>query len=218
MSSIEDNGPIIYPYCYEIKEGCPPCNRVQGDCNDENCLEELSKFLLISENHPKKGSRRGRYIEEESLAFEQVKHCLQKYGDIYNELDILPYVNPTTKDVLFPDQIRIQSRFNQFIRNLSTSHDKENDKYKIKLFNILLNTKLREVYNSLYNQPLFANPKSLEPTDPGIGALMEKSKKVTYADEYAPSAGGKKRKRKTKKKHSNKIKRTKRRKQTKRIK
>ncbi len=208
MGSYKNEEQSIYPYCYKIKESCPPCNKVEYKDNAENCLKELSNFLLISENQPKQGTRKGKYIEEEKAAFERVKNCLQKYGDIYDKLGILPYINPTTKAILFPDQTRIQSKFNEFIRKLSRSDNNEMDEYKIKLFNILLNSKLREIYNDLYEEPYFANRKSLEPKDPGIGALIDKGEN----DEEFSSIGGKlKRKKNTKRrKRSKRKKRTKR--------
>lgn len=189
MNSEEDITKI-YPYCYKIKNGCPPCNtkKVQTSCTDDNCLQELSKYLLKSEHSFKNGSRKEKHREDETFAFEKLKQCLQQYGDIYYKLDLHPYVNPKTEQILFPEQGQIQAKFNEFIRSLFYQNNKEN-LYKIKLFNILLNSKLREIYNSLYNQPSFANPKSLKPKDYGIGAIIKKSKQVTNADEQDISGG-----------------------------
>lgn len=75
-------------------------------------------------------------------------NCLKKYGDIYKQLGIELYVNPRTKQIIFPDNTRIQSSLNVFLRetNFDTASPKElnNLDLKLMMFNILLNDNLRK--------------------------------------------------------------------------
>lgn len=215
MNNIENENTIIYPYCYEIKEGCPPClenmvnNTTQYESDD--CLELLANYVVVSESIY-------RTKEEKDDAKLKLGVCLKKLGDLYSKVNIELYVNPNSKNIVFPDQQRIQSSFNEFLRqignNKANSPREDNLRIeKLKIFNILLNNKFRNIYNNLYISSELAEPKSLKPKEYGIARIMGAEKKVGWSPDVSGEqqnqqieveeiGGRRKKKRKTKRKKS----------------
>ena len=192
MYSNEYDNTVLYPYCYKIKDGCPPCSEKIVDNSIQNesdyCLELLANYVVVSENVY-------RSQDEKDEAKSQLGRCLKKLGDLYNKANIELYVNPNTKDILFPDQQRIQSSFNQFLREIGSNSTNSPKEYYsrieiLKIFNILLNNKFRDIYNNLYVSEGLASPKSLKPKEYGITRLLGSDKEVKW------NLGGKKKNRK----------------------
>lgn len=199
MSNIEDNTTVIYPFCYKISEGCPPSKDCKTDKNSNNnndnnhlfdCIELLSKYMTILSSN---------FISQEKKdeAHTKIGMCLKKYGDIYDKLGIKPYVNPKTYAILFPNDERIQANYNLFLRDVGSkkiNSPKESNllREKLELYQLLLNKKLRDVYNEFYQSYGFSNIESISPKNYGITEIMG-----------SDSSGGKKNKRrKTKRKKS----------------
>jgi len=196
----------VYPFCYKIKETCLPCNDKNNNLisvnNPIDCIAELSKLDKST------GSYFNETLKEKYL--NNLFDCLKKYGDIYKKLGIELYVNPKTKQITFPDNSRIQSNFNLFVKetNFETYSPREFDdiNYKLMLYNILLNDNLRKKYNDFYYSSDFGELESLMPKEYGITRIMGKEIK---------KEGGKRRKtkrtktRKTKRTKTRKTKRTK---------
>lgn len=186
-----DDNVKFYPFCYKIKESCPPCDKSYS----ENCITLLANYNSILSS-PFKSKN------EKKIALMRVGNCLKKYGDMYKRVGIELYVNPKTKEIYFPDHDRIQANFNVFLNEIgsnntiinSTSAAKnENERIeKLVIYQILLNDKLREVYNHFYKQQGFSELESIMPKEYGIARIMGSEK------------GGKKRK--TKRKKNRKIK------------
>lgn len=146
----------IFPYCYKIKEDCPPCT-INTEGNE--CVKLLANYLVLKYN---------RYVSKEYLEKAHIKvgKCLKKYGDIYKKLGIELYVNPKTKSIYFPDNERIMSNYNLFLNDIGTFEPKspkeENIIYeKISLYQILLQEKMREVYNDFYKNNEFSELESI---------------------------------------------------------
>lgn len=177
----------VYPFCYKIKETCLPCDNanVVVNANPTDCLIELSKIAKTSEMYTNKN------VKDQNL--DELFNCLKKYGDIYKQLGIELYVNPKTKNIIFPNNARIQSNLNLFLREtdfdaMSPKNLKEFD-YKLMLYNILLNDNLRQKYNDFYYSVGVSELESIMPKEYGIARIMGKEDEKT---------GGRKRKRKTK--------------------
>ena len=194
MSNIEDDNTIVYPFCYKISEGCPPSKdcKIEKKSNDDNhlfdCIELLSKYMSVSSSN---------FISQEKKdeAHKNIGMCLKKYGDIYDKLGMKPYVNPKTYSILFPNNERIHANYNLFLRDIGSKQingPKESDfrREKLELYQILLNDKLREVYNEFYQSHGFSNIESIKPKNYGITEIMASES----------SGGKKKKKRKTKRK------------------
>jgi len=200
---MDDKTVEIYPYCYKIKDNCPPCdnnnnnnnNNITGHRIDNNdCVYLLAKYLALKSN---------TFADKYQLdnAHVNVANCLQKYGDIYKTVGIELYVNPKTKEILFPDHQRILSNYNVFLNQIGLNEptspkDSNEIDNKIKLYQILLNDKLREIYNEFYQSAGFSELESIMPKEYGIARIMGKN-----TDKY----GGKKRK-KTQKRRKRKSK------------
>jgi len=132
-----------------------------------------------------------------------VANCLQKYGDMYKTVGIELYVNPKTKQILFPDHQRILSNYNVFLNEIGLSEPtspKDSDVIdnKIKVYQILLNDKLRETYNEFYQSAGFSELESIMPKEYGISRILNNK------------TGGKKRKINNKRNTNNKQKTNKR--------
>ena len=180
-----------YPYCYKIKEGCPPCN----PCPRPKKIRCASKCLLILS---KLMSEIAFYNKELRQKYEdELFDCLMRYGDIYKQLNIELYVNPKTNIITFPDMQRIQSSFNIFLKNINTNNptpEEKDEMYdKFALYDILLHQKLKEKYDEFYYSSGFSDIDSLEPKEYGIARILGPENK---------SSGGKKYKSKTKKQKS----------------
>jgi hypothetical protein len=198
--SISSTETVVYPFCYKIKENCLPCNNnnIISVNNPIDCVVELSKLDKASALYFNKELKQ-KYLDN-------LFDCLKKYGDIYKQLNIELYVNPKTKQIIFPDNSRIQSNFNLFIQdnNLDTSSPREADKInnKLMLYSILLNDNLRKKYNEFYYSSDFAELESVMPKEYGIARIMGK--------ETEKEGGKRKKSRKTKtkkNKRKNKLKR-----------
>lgn len=196
MNNIENENTMIYPYCYKIKRGCPPHIPCKQNKDEEKCIKALAEYMAMLENPLRERNEIGKdKLVEKFIA---LKECLKKYGDIYAKLNFILYVNDNTREVIFPSQTQIQSKLNEFLRDLGYNIIQDYS-YKIKLFNILLNDKMREIYNRLYSEPGFAEKESLEPKQYGIDKLINKKKRVTF------EARGLKKKTKTKKSRRKRI-------------
>lgn len=176
---MDDKTVEIYPYCYKIKDNCPPCdnnnppnnNNLTGDKLDNNdCVYLLAKYLALKTN---------RFADKYRLdnAHVNVANCLQKYGDIYKTVGIELYVNPKTKQILFPDHQRILANYNVFLNEIGLKEPispKDSDVIdnKIKLYQILLNDKLREIYNEFYQSAGFSELESIMPKEYGIARIL----------------------------------------------
>jgi hypothetical protein len=182
---------VVVPYCYKIKESCIPCH---SQSSSMDCIKELSKLVKHSQPHI------SQIIKEKDV--NNLFNCLKKYGDIYKKLGIELYVNPTTKQILFPDNQRIQSNFNLYLENIDVDTDSPKinniQEDNIILYNILLNDKLRKMYNDFYYSYGFSESGSLEPKEYGISKILGNS-----------SGGKKTRKHKKKSKKSKKCKKRK---------
>ena len=141
LSSISNN---VYPLCYKIKE-----TSYQSSCiNKPSCINKLAKYVKLKK---KIYGKNPDATEQAHISFVQ---CLKQYGDIYKKLGIELYVNPTTNKITFPDNQRIQSNLNEYMRkiaddeatNTGTSSDKTQDE-TITLYNVLLHDYLRNAYN-----------------------------------------------------------------------
>jgi hypothetical protein len=181
----------IYPYCYKIKEDCPPCD---NDKIDNNCIYFLAKYLAIKSN---------RYADKSKVdnAYMNIVNCLQKYGDMYKKVGIELYVNPKTNQILFPDIERILSNYNLFLNEIGlndTTSSEENDVIdnKIKIYQILLNDNLREIYNNFYKSSGFSELESIMPKEYGISRILNQN--------FNNITGGKRRKVNNKRKTNNK--------------
>lgn len=159
-----DNTINIYPYCYKIKDNCPPCK------TKDNCIRLLSNYLVLKSN---------RYVSENKLnnAHMKLGDCLKQYGDMYKKVGIELYVNPKTKEIIFPDNQRIISNYNVFLNDIgtfNTQSPEEESIYdeKIKIYQILLNEKLRQVYNNFYENQGFSEQESIMPKEYGIARIM----------------------------------------------
>lgn len=150
LSSVSNN---VYPLCYKIKE----------TSYQSSCINKLAKYVKLK----KKIYGNNPYTTEE--AHKSFMQCLRQYGDIYKRLGIELYVNPNTNKITFPDNQRIQSNLNEYMRkiadndvtNTDTSSDKMQDD-NIMLYNVLLNDSLRNAYNDFYVSEGFAkNDQSL---------------------------------------------------------
>jgi len=172
----------IYPYCYKIKDNCPPCDNYCPPCDNNlsvhkidnnDCTYLLAKYLALKSN---------RFADKYRLdnAHMNVANCLQKYGDIYKTVGIELYVNPKTKQILFPDHQRILSNYNVFLNEIGLSEPtspKDSDVIdnKIKVYQILLNDKLREIYNDFYQSAGFSELESIMPKEYGIARILNKN-------------------------------------------
>lgn len=162
-----DDTTKIYPYCYKIKEDCPPYNIKQ---TDDNCIRLLANYLVLKSN---------RFVSENKVnnAYVKLGDCLKKYGDIYKKLDIELYVNPKTKQIIFPDYQRIIANYNIFLNDIGTLQpqspkEESINNEKIKIYQILLNDKLRQVYNDFYKNEGFSEQESVMPKEYGIARIM----------------------------------------------
>lgn len=162
-----DDTTKLYPYCYKIKDSCPPCNT---KIMDDNCIRLLSNYLAFKSN---------RFVSENKLNDVYIKlgNCLKKYGDMYKKVGIELYVNPKTKQIIFPDNQRIIANYNLFLNDIATielQSPKEEKKLdeKINIYQILLNDKLREVYNDFYQNAGFSELESIMPKEYGIARIM----------------------------------------------
>ena len=188
-------GSTTYPYCYRIKDDCLPCENKNFVKNDDinKCVLLYSDYLGINSSNMTKN--------EKEDAFMKVVNCLKTYGDMYKKIGIELYVNPKTYQIYYPDNARIQANYNLFLekighnKNLINENMTQDDNEKIQMFNILLNDKLREIYNQYYQSYGFSDIESLKPKEYGIARIM------------GPDVGGKKTrkiKRRTLKRYKNK--------------
>lgn len=182
---------VVYPFCYKIKENCLPCNNnnIVSINKPIDCIAELSKLNKSSSPYFDKKLKE-KYLDN-------LFDCLKKYGDIYKELGIELYINPKTKQAIFPDNARIQSNLNLFLENnnFDTTSPREDDNinYKLMLYSILLNDNLRKKYNEFYYSNGFAESESLLPKEYGIARIMGKE------TEKGKEGGRRKKYKKTKK-------------------
>jgi hypothetical protein len=185
LSSLDETKP--FPYCYKIKEGCPPCEKKIRHSGSK-CIKILAK--LMSESVSYNEELKNEYNDD-------LFKCLMRYGDIYKQLNIELYVNPKTKLVVFPNMQRIQSNFNLYLKSINTTNPtfEERDEMdkKLMLYDILLHEKLKEKYDEFYYSYGFSDLDSLQPKEYGIAKIIGSEKETS---------GGKKNKNKTNKKKS----------------
>jgi len=140
-NSLTSGSNNVYPICYKIKEtsyqaNCPP-----------SCINKLAKYVKLKK---KIYGKNPNATEEAHQSFVQ---CLKQYGDIYKKLGIELYVNPTTNKITFPDNQRIQSNLNEYMRKIADNDanniDMSSDE-TLMLYNVLLNDSLRNAYNDFY--------------------------------------------------------------------
>ena len=197
---------VVYPYCYKIKESCPPCDsklNASTVVSTNECVKLLAKYMADKSN-----KFAPEHVTDQS--HQNVGNCLKQYGDIYKKLGIELYVNPRSKQIAFPTQERIASNYNLFLRNIgvtdpATPKEDNGRDEKISMYQLLLNEPLREVYNSFYQSSGFSELDSILPKEYGIAKLM------------GPNASGGKRDQKrahNKKQRTNKRKKTKHRRMT----
>lgn len=185
---------VVYPFCYKIKETCiNDNNRIEINASPTDCLNELSRISKMSDSYIDTN------IKDKNV--DDLFNCLKKYGDIYKKLNIELYVNPKTKQAIFPDNTRIQSNLNLFLKETdfdttSPKQLKELD-YKLMLYNILLNDNLRQKYNEFYYSVGFSELNSVMPKEYGISRIMGKEEQTT---------GGKRRRKRRKTKKNKKLK------------
>ena len=179
-----NNNTLIVPYCYKIKEDCPINNSTKNlysinkddnsKCDiDINCVKKLAKYMSFIMNNPNSNPQRKEKLHDD------IFYCLKDFGDIYKNLEFDLYVNPKTKQVHFPDNNRIQSNLNTFLRNLynpnNTNKDQSTIDYKLKLYNIILNDELRKKYNEWYYS--LGDINSLQPKSGGKRVLKKTCKR-----------------------------------------
>lgn len=158
----------IYPYCYKIKEteDCPQLK----DSRITECLHLFVRYLIIMETSaPTK--------EDADIATSQLINCLKHYGDLYKKLKIELYVS-NKKQILFPNQERVQAHFNTYLRQIGAKNEsspkKDNEIFEtVELYSILLNSKFREIYNKYYTE--FADNTSWNSTG---GKIKKNTKRV----------------------------------------
>ena len=191
-NSIKSESTVVYPICYKIKETCdlPNSTIYEINASPTDCLNELSRISKMSDLYIDKN------IKDKNV--DELFNCLKKYGDIYKKLNIELYVNPKTKQAIFPDNARIQSNLNIFLKETdfelaSPKKLKEID-YKLMLYNILLNDNLRQKYNEFYYSVGFSELNSVMPKEYGISRIMGKGEETN---------GGKKTKRRKRRKTKN---------------
>lgn len=190
--SLDSSKTVVYPFCYKIKDSCPPPAVKSIIINKPtDCLKELSDLMRLSEPYIDQN------IKDKNL--DKLFNCLKKYGDIYKQLGIELYVNPKTKQVTFPDNTRIQSSLNLFLRenNLDANSPKESNVFdhKLTLYNLLLNDNLRKKYNEFYYSVGFSELESIMPKEYGIARIMGQEE----------SKGGKRKKNKRTRRKNRKI-------------
>jgi hypothetical protein len=206
----------IYPYCYKIKDNCPPCDNNNNPPNSTNnlpsdstassdCVYLLAKYLALKSN---------TFADKYQLdnAHMNVANCLQKYGDMYKTVGIELYVNPKTKKILFPDHQRILSNYNVFLNEIGLSEptspkDSNEIDNKIMVYQILLNDKLREIYNEFYQSPGFSELASIMPKEYGIARIMGKNEVKNEVKNGGKNGGKKKTKKNKRRKRRLKTKR-----------
>lgn len=184
--SLDSSKTVIYPFCYKIKESCPPVN------NATDCIKELSDLMRLSEPYI------SRNVKDKNV--DKLFECLKKYGDIYKQLGIELYVNPKTNQIAFPDNARIQSNLNMFLRKTDMTEQTDALNHKLMLFNLLLNDTLRQKYNDFYYSYGFSELESVMPKEYGIARILGKEE----------SKGGKQKKNKKTKRMRIKHRKTKR--------
>lgn len=162
-----DDTTKIYPYCYKIKDDCPPCKML---IKSDNCIKLLAKYLVLKSS---------RFTSQQYLnkAYMKLGDCLKKYGDMYKKVGIELYVNPKTKEIIFPNNQRIIANYNVFLNDIGMLHlqSTEEENFideKINIYEILLNDKLREVYNDFYKKEGFSEQESIMPKEYGIARIM----------------------------------------------
>jgi hypothetical protein len=172
--SVDSNSTNIYPLCYKIKEMCLPNDRQESEdtLNSEpTCLKNLPRYLQEQQNVNRK------IVDKSSKDMVQ---CLTQYGDIYKKLGIELYVNPNTKQILFPDNLRIQANFHKYLRDVNIdSQEAETTKIHVEnvmLYKILLDDILKQIYDQYYGSTGVADKDSLQPKKYGIDKLMESNK------------------------------------------
>ena len=172
------NKVVEYPTCTEIKEGCLPCDPQPIQSCIDTLLPVYMKKKQITDINPHKLSM----LEVKMFA------CLSKYGDIYKKLGFELYVNPKTKKVLYPDNVRINANLSQYLRD-GTDTPKEYKK-TMELYHILLNDTTRNLYNDHY--PAIGHSSSIKPKEYGIARVLGPAE---------PTSGGtgRRRRRKTRK-------------------
>jgi hypothetical protein len=182
-SSTKSESTVVYPFCYKIKETCNVPTGIVNEINASptDCLTELSRISKMSESYIDAN------VKDKNV--DDLFNCLLKYGDIYKKLNIELFVNPKSKQAIFPDNARIQSNLNLFLKetdfeSASPKKLKELD-YKLMLYNILLNDNLRQKYNEFYYSIGFSDLSSVMPKEYGISRIMGKEEQTT---------GGKRRK------------------------
>lgn len=143
------------------------------------CTKLLSLYLQTLEN-------KGKY--EADKIYHELLECLQPFGDIYGKLKMELYVNPRNRQIMFPDNPRIQAHLNTFLRESRlgnyafmkemasrdrplTPEEDANFENTLNLYQILLNDRLRTVYNEYYRSH-FAEPSSILPKEYGISKLL----------------------------------------------
>jgi len=166
LNSVSNN---VYPLCYKIKE-----TSYQASCQP-SCINKLAKYVKLKK---KIYGKNPDATEKAHISFVQ---CLKQYGDIYKKLGIELYVNPTTNKITFPDNQRIQSNLNEYMRkiaddeatNTGTSSDKTQDE-TITLYNVLLHDYLRNAYNEFYISEGYAKNDQLLVKGPTSDVLLPK--------------------------------------------
>jgi hypothetical protein len=146
-NSLSSNSNNVYPLCYKIKE----------TSYQSSCINKLAKYVKL------KKKIYGNNPTATEQAHQNFVQCLKQYGDIYKKLGIELYVNSNTNKITFPDNQRIQSNLNEYMRkiaddetiNSETSSAKTQDD-NIMLYNVLLNDSLRNAYNDFYVSDEFA--------------------------------------------------------------
>lgn len=180
---------IIYPYCYKIKETCKPCNErnmlTTTNVNSDpqfNCIIGLINYMQRQTSLINK--------EKKDEGYDNLFNCLKQYGDIYKKIGIELFVNPKTNEILFPDNQRIQSSLNEYLRNVKIDKSStELIKTNIMLYNILLNDTLRKLYNEFYPSTGFSDLDSIQPKQYGINKIMggKKSNKSKKPNKFNKS-------------------------------
>jgi len=191
-SNLMSNSTIIYPYCYKIKETCNP-GTTSVICDLQfNCIIELINYMKQQQTPLFDPNKKDE-------PYSKLFKCLQQYGDIYKKIGIELFVNPKTKQILFPDNQRIQANLNEYLRNVKIDNSSTKlIKTNIMLYNILLNDYLRNLYNEFYPSYGFSDADSIQPKQYGINKIMggkksnksnnpNKSKKSNKSKKYKTS-------------------------------